>query len=214
MRFFSEVNPIIRIMVLANLFIVGAEGFLAPIFAVFVTKTIEHASVATVGYSLTVFWLVKSLVQLPLSRAIDNYDGERDDFLVVFFGLIIYGLVLLGYIFARDVWHIYALQALAGLAAACVFPGYSAMFTRHGDAHREGFEWSLNSLAVGIGVSSAAAGAGYIADHFGFAPIFLLASLFTITGALLFLLIRKEIFSHVIKHDAKYQSPIHVKRRH
>ncbi|MFH0928017.1 MAG: MFS transporter [bacterium] len=191
-----KVNRIIKFLIYSDFLLIGGEGFVTPIVAVFVTRNIEGATIATVGFAVTIYWVVKSLAQLPIARFIDRYDGEEDDYWFMFSGALMYGLLFFAYCFISQIWQFYLVQGLLGLSMACAFPGYSALFTRHIDKHEEGMEWSLHSLAVGAGYAGAASLGGVIAERAGFPVVFALAASIIVLGALSLLLIRREFVKH------------------
>jgi len=191
----SAINKVISTMIWSDFLFIGADGFLAPLFPIFVQRNIEGATLETIGYAVTVFWVVKSIVQIPLAKFVDRVEGEKDDFLFMFFGSVLYGLGPLLLFVAKTPMHIYAIQAIMGIFAACFFPTYSAIFTRHIDKHREGFEWSVHSLAVGMGYAGAAALGGVIAQRFGFSFIILMHTFILVSGALILLMAKKDIYA-------------------
>mgnify|MGYP001615654318 FL=1 len=78
---------------------------------------------------------------------------------------------------------------------AWAVPAWYAIFTRHVDKWRIGFEWSLQSVfSVGLATAGAAALGGYIADKFGFQTLFMTAGTMAVLASLLLLLMRKHLF--------------------
>jgi MFS family permease len=82
-----------------------------------------------------------------------------------------------------------------GLAAAIAFPGWYSIFTKHVDKGKEGFEWSLYDVVLGLGMAGMAALGGFLADAYGFNVLFVLISGFTLMGALLLLVIKNRIYT-------------------
>ena len=191
---FKNINVVIRFLVITDFFYNSAFGSFAPVFAIFITNQIEGGSASVAGFAAAAYWLTKSIFQLPIARFLDRTDGERDEFWAVFFGYIFSGFVPLGYIFAREPWHLYALQAFLGFAMAWAVPGWYSIFTRHVDRWRIGFEWSLQSVfAVGLATSASAALGGFLADRFGFGILFLGASFLAVAASFILLGLRKHL---------------------
>ena len=193
MRFFGSVNSAIKILVFGNVAMTMADGILAPIFAVFVTQKIAPGQVSVTGFAIAIYWLVKSILQLPLARFLDRTDGEKDDYLAMMIGGLLYVFMPLVYIFIRTPFQLYLLEVGYALAAALYVVPWASLFTRHVDKFRIGFEWSLNSSALGFGVMSASALGGYIAQNVGYAAVFILASLFNLIGFIGFWFLKKYI---------------------
>lgn len=187
------INHVVRTMVYSDFLLISGTGFLAPIAAIFITSQIKGATVATVGFVTTVYWVVKSAVQVPVAASADARRGERDDFKFLFVGALIAATVPLLYFFATEVWHLFALEAINGVAFALQVPTWLSIFTRHIDRRRENTEWALHSNAVGLGYAAAAAIGGVLAERFGFRIIFLLVSGFMYLGAFSLLAIRRDL---------------------
>lgn len=192
---FKNINKVIKLIVVVDFFYNAAFSSFAPVFAIFITGQIAGGSASVAGFAASVYWIVKSIVQLPIARFLDKTDGERDDFWAMFIGYFLSGLVPIGYIFATEPWHVYLLQAFLGLVMAFVVPAWYAIFTRHVDKWRISFEWSLESVfAVGLATAGATALGGYIVDHYGFKLLFLAAGLLAMSVSFLLLGVRQHLF--------------------
>lgn len=188
------VNRIVLRMVYSDFLLLSASGLVSPIIAVFLTTQIRGATLVTVGFATTIFWVVKSAVQIPVSLAADAEKGEGDDFRYMLLGSVIASLVpLLYYFFAKDVWHVFLLEALNGVGYALMVPTWLAIFTRHIDKQKENIEWTLHSNAIGLGFAAAAAMGGVLAERFGFRVIFLIVSGVMFLGTVSLLSIKEEI---------------------
>ena len=157
-------------------FVVLAGGFFAPIFAIFITKSIVGASLRTIGFALALYGISKSILQIPMARYLDKHKGERDDFYALIAGAIVAAVYPFCLLFISKVWHIYALEVFVGFGDASLMAAYYSLFARHVDKGSEGFEWSLFSVG-GLTISSAIGGAvgGILGDMFGFHLLFLIS---------------------------------------
>ncbi|MBI5732679.1 MFS transporter [Candidatus Jorgensenbacteria bacterium] len=192
---FKHINKVVKVLVMTDFFVNSAFGSFAPIFAIFITGQIHNGSASVAGFATSVFWIVKSLVQLPVARFLDKTDGEFDDFWALFFGYLLGGLLPFGYLFVSEPWHLYVLQAFYGVCMAWAVPSWYAIFTRHVDKWRVSFEWSLQSVfSVGLATAIAAALGGYVVDRFGFNSLFIAAGTIASTSSLLLLGLRRHIF--------------------
>jgi len=183
-----RVNRAIQIL-LGVLFVASvSEGLFFPLLAVFITESLVGATLATVGFAAAIWAIVKSVVQVPLARYIDNKRGEKDDFIVMMIGAIITILYTFGYVFINTTLHLYLLSIIGGIGTACLMAAYYGIFARHVDKGSEGFEWSLFSVG-GLTLSTAIGGAigGVVADIFGFTILFISAGILEIVATLLIL---------------------------
>ena len=193
-RFFPSLNKVILVIIASDFLLTVGATLLAPIFALFITQQVNGGSAKVVGFAIAIYWIVKSLLQLPIARFIDRNHGETDDFYSMIGGLLFASLITAAYFFAYEVWHIYTLQALLGVADAFLLPPFYAVFTRHIDPGREGFEWSLrSSLSFGGGSAIGGALGGALLAIVGFRNIFLLAALLYFSSSIILFSLRRYI---------------------
>src|SRR3989344_425345 len=191
---FPQINQVILVIVMAEFVLTVAFGLLAPIFAVFVTQQIIGGSVAVVGFAITIYWTVKSVLQLGVAKYIDRNHGEVDDFYFFLAGGFLNAVVISLYYFATTVWHIYTLHFFMAIADALLVPPFYAIFTRHIDKGQEGFLWSLfSSFSLGAGSALGGAVGGLLAVAVGFRIIFPLIGFLTFISTVILLFLRPYI---------------------
>ncbi|MEK7192231.1 MAG: MFS transporter [Patescibacteria group bacterium] len=192
-KLFGSVNSAIKILVFGNVALTMSDGIMAPIFAIFVTQKVAPGEVSVTGYAIAVYWLVKSVLQFPIARFLDKTDGEKDDYWAMLIGGSIYVIMPLVLMFVRTPFQLYLSEFGFAIAASLYVVPWASLFTRHVDRFRIGFEWSLNSSALGFGIMGASALGGYLTQSFGFGVVFILASLFNLVGFLVLLFLRKYV---------------------
>lgn len=187
-------NAVISFIIMSDFVLTASASLISPIFALFVTNQIVGGTAKVVGFGMAIYWICKSLLQLPVAKFLDRNHGEIDDYYFMIGGIILGSMVTGSYYFATDYWHIYLLQGLFGLADALLVPPFYAIFTRHIDKGSEGFEWSLrSSFSYGGGAALGGALSGIVLAIVGFRNIFLLASVFYAVSALILLLLKPYI---------------------
>ena len=190
---FRSINKVIKILVLSDFFLLAAWGLVTPILAIFITDKIQGGNVVVAGMAIGIYWLSKSLIQIPIGRYLDNNQGEKDDYYFLIFGTFLASLTPLGFIFANLPWHMYALQLIHALGMAMAIPAWGGMFTRHIDKGKEAMTWGIESSSLGIATGTAGIVGGILASKVGFTPLFVGVSVFGIISTLLFLLIKDDI---------------------
>ena len=191
---FPKLNQVILIIVIADFVLITGFGFLPPIFAVFVTEQIAAATVATVGFAITIYWATKSVLQLFVARLIDKNHGEIDDFYFMIIGGIFNAIIVSLYYFATDIWHVYLLQFLIGVGDSMLVPPFYAIFTRHIDKGKEGFEWALySSFSLGAGAALGGALGGILATVVGFRAMFPLVGVLGFIATIMLVFLRPYI---------------------
>jgi len=189
----KSINKVIKILIFSDVLLLTGFGFVSPIFAIFITDKIQGGNAEVAGFAMAFYWLTKSIVQIPFGRYLDKNHGEKDDLAFIIIGFCLVALVAFGYIFCFLPWHIYVLKVIYGLGMAMNIAGWGATFTRHIDKGREAYEWSIRSTLVGVGTGISGALGGVIATKFGFTTLFLGVGVFALAGALLPILIWKDI---------------------
>ena len=191
----KRLNKIIIRLITADFFLHSGWGLIAPIFAIFVTEQIEGGSLEIVAFAVATYWIVKSTFQPFLANALDLIKGEKDDFDFLVYGTYAVALVPLGYFFATQVWHVFALEIVRGMAMAFIVPAWYGIFTRHINKGWEAFSWSIQSTGLGFAAGIAAAFGGLVATFLGFQAVFALVCFLKMVSATMLFFTRKNIFN-------------------
>jgi len=190
-----KINSVIRYLVLGDFFVNAGFSVFAPVMAIFITHQITGGNIATVGIGAAIVQITKILVELPLSRILDKNHGEYDDFYSLIFGAILIAAVPFLYLLATQIMQVYIIQAIYGVGIAFTVPPWYAIFSRHLDKLQESFEWTLDSVSIGLAAAAAAAFGGIIAQKYGFHFVFIIGGTFAIFGGAMQL----KIFHHIKK---------------
>jgi MFS family permease len=186
-------NKIVKYLVLSDLVFYTGWGLVTPIFAIFIINNIQGGTILIAGIASSIYWVLRSVLRVPIGIFLDKHKGEKDDYFFLVFGLLIAALVPFGYIFSKLPWHIYALQAIYAIGMAMSVSGWAAIFTRHIDKGKESTEWGLDSASYGIGMGVAALAGGLAVTTFGFNPVFIAVGIMGLLGVVLLLGIRNKI---------------------
>ena len=193
----KSINKVIKVMIASDVALLTGFGLITPIFAIFIAQritagnTLEAAEIA--GFTMGIYWGVKSIFQIPFGQYLDKVKGEKDDLWFVVTGDLLAALAVFGYIFSYLPWHIYLCQGVYSMGMAMNIPGWCAIFTRHIDKGKEAFEWSTRSTVIGIGAATSGTLGGVFAARFGFDILFIGVAIFVLASALLPFLIYKDI---------------------
>lgn len=187
MRFKFEVNfkvgTLIKFLVLSDLALMAGWGLIEPVFAVFIIQKIPGATLATVGISASFYWIIKSIIELPIANAIDRSRNARVDFYLLVGSLFLASATAVLFLLVNTSWQLYLAQMLHGVAFGIYTAAWSSLFSHHLDKERQSFDWSLDSTAVGVSAGISGLVGGLLANAFGFEAIFVLAAICTIVAA-------------------------------
>lgn len=109
-------------------------------------------------------------------------------------GLFLASFAYFGYMFVDHIWQVFLLQIILGLSATLANPTWCKMFTRHLDKGKEGVEWSMYDVVVGVGAGLAAALGAFIADMYGFDILFFIVGVVAAFSAIVLLFLKKELY--------------------
>ncbi|MDP2735380.1 MAG: MFS transporter [bacterium] len=188
-----SMNKVVRVLIASDLALAAGWGFIAPIFAIFLTEQIQGGNVEVAGFAAGLYWVTKSVVEPFVARYLDRNHGEVDDFYFLVAGLFVAGLIPLGYLFITLPWQLYLLEFIHALAMALALSSWAGIFTRHIDKGQEAFDWSIDSSALGFGAGIAGIFGGILAEKFGFDFVFILVSAFTMLSVVLLFPVRNHI---------------------
>lgn len=193
------INKVIKTLIISDLFVNLGWGLLSPVFAIFILERISNTGLVQAaeiaGLAALFYWIPKSFFEIPIAIYLDKNHGEKDDFWSMFLGMLIISCVPIGYIFSSAPWHIYILQVVYAAGMAMALPAWLAIFTRHIDKGKEAFEWGMETASIGTGAGIAGGLSGILVATIGFKMLFICVSGLTILSALLYLFIRKHVFS-------------------
>ncbi len=198
------VNRVIKLLVFSDFVLNFAFGLLAPIFAVFILKSVPGSSLKVVGLATTFYWLARVLSTVPLSRLMDKTDGERDEFYFMVIGSFILSSIPLFYLLINSPAQLYLIQFIYGLAGSMAVPSWRILFTDHLDRGRTGYEWSLEDIAIGVSTAMSAYIGSILADKFGFQVVLISLAMLGYLATILLI---------PIYHDAKTLAQIKKEHR-
>jgi hypothetical protein len=201
-----KVNRIIKYLILSDLAFWSGWGLITPVFAIFIVQRIEGGSALIAGMASAIYWILKSVLRLPVSVFLDKCFGEKDDYWFLTVGLLIASFVPFGFIFATEPIHIYILQCVHAFGIAISVAGWSPIFTRHLDRGQEATQWGLSDSSFGIGTGITSLVGGWAVMNFGFNPVFIAVGVMGLMGVFFLLCLRNDIkgvFDRGLRMDLK-----------
>ncbi|MDO8664932.1 MAG: MFS transporter [Candidatus Liptonbacteria bacterium] len=205
-----KIGRIVKYLILVNLLFFAGWGLIEPIFAVFIVDNVAGATVVTVGIFAAIYWILKSVLQLPIARYLDKTPGEKDDFYALIFGLFLASISAFMFVLVHETWQLYAVQVLHSLAIALYIASWPALFSRHLDQDKVSFDWALDSSAIGLSAGFGGFFGGVIAQAFGFETVFLLVAFFSAASAMFLLLVPDLVFPK-IKKEAEVPPTVKIR---
>lgn len=189
-----HVSRIVRVFIASDFLLLAGWGLIGPIFALFVVERIPGANALTVGLAASIYWLTKSVMQIPIANFLDKQKSERMSFYVLVVGLLLASLVAFSFALVRTARGLYLLEFLHSIAFGLYVPAWSGLFSHHLEAKHQSLDWSLDSTVVGIASGITGAAGGALAAAFGYNAIFIMTGGFTLLSVLVLLAAPQLIF--------------------
>ncbi len=166
-------NPIVKILILADFFIFFGLGLIQPILAVFVKEELEGGTLAAGGRAATIYLV---------ARFADREPAKRREFWLLVAGYFLIALTPFLYYFVTQVSHLYLVQLVFGIGAALSWPGWMAIFAKFADHEHAAFSWSLHSTTILLAMAVAATLGGVAGEIYGFYTLFIVVGIITFLG--------------------------------
>jgi MFS family permease len=178
-----KVGRLVKFFVISDFFLLAGWGFIDPVFSVFIVQKIPSAGLITVGIAAAIYWIIKSTLQIPIAKYLDETPGEKDDFVTLIGGLILAGISAGAFSWVATTGELYFVQAVHAVAFAFYSAAWPAIFSRHLDKDRFAFDWSLDSVTVGVASGITGLLGGIVAETWGYTAVFLSAGILSFIAA-------------------------------
>ncbi len=188
-----KVGRVVKYLVISDLFLLAGWGIIDPIFSVFIVEKVAGATLATVGIVAGLYWILKSVLEIPIANVLDRIPGEKDDLMALVGGLFLAGLSAMSFAWVTQVWQLYLVQIVHAIGFALYVPSWSAIFSRHLDKDRVSFDWSLDSTVAGMAAGVTGLLGGIAAAAFGFPAVFITAGLLSLVAAFVIMAVPEVI---------------------
>lgn len=187
-------NRTIKLLILSDIFVVTGFGLIDPILAIFINDKIIGGTIFTAGIASSLFWIVKSLFQLPVSKYVDKH-GFNYSIKLLIGSTFFISLVPILYIFSKHINLIFLAQIIHGLASGLAYPAWLGIWSTHLDKGKESYEWSMYSTLVSVGTAISGAIGAAVAEFIGFTMTFILVGLVSLVGCLILINLTKKKLS-------------------
>lgn len=179
----AGLNPAVRAFIVSESLFWAAWNLVVPLFAVFVVQDIAGGTVAQAATGLTLYLLVRMVVELVVSRksgALSNAQRAVIDVL----GMVIVSIAYLIIAMVPTYSMALTFYALAGLGFGISSPVKYSFFSRSLEPQKEAAVWGMYDVANLSAMAVATLAGGFMAQWYGFKTLFLLSSAINIIGAI------------------------------
>ena len=140
-------------------------GLAAPFITIFFN---QFGGLEEVGISVAFLYIIKGLVSLFSINWLKKIDIKKVFLISQFFE----GIRLIAFIFAKNIYWVYAIQFFGGVTGGFILPAYAKILVKVGnDESDTAFRKRTGYTQIAFGISALVA--GFLINYFGYAPIFI-----------------------------------------
>lgn len=170
---------VVRFLLIAESVWSFGAGLFFPIFAIFSEQV--GGDILDAGIAAAIFILVTALLEYPIGRLIDRYNEKW--FIVADY--LLEAAVFVGYVFVGNIYHLFALQVVLGIANAIGDPAWESLYDRHTPNKGSGSAWARMHLFTGIFNAFGILIGAFIVSKYGFDSVFMLGAAFSLSAAII-----------------------------
>jgi len=182
-----KVGRLVKYFVISDFFLLAGWGLIDPVFSVFIIQRVVGGTLLTVGIAAAIYWILRSILQIPIAKQLDDIPGEHDDFMALIGGLMLIGISAIAMCWVTQVWELYAIHGAQAVAFALYYASWPTIFSRHLDKDSIALDWSLDSAVSGIGAGVTGFLGGVIAGTLGYDVVFVSAGILAFIAAFVLL---------------------------
>ncbi|MBW2966453.1 MFS transporter [Candidatus Woesearchaeota archaeon] len=184
----------LRILLIADFFMLLAAGMLLPIYALFVEKI--GGDILAASGSWAIFTFTSGFLIWLFGKWEDKVKHLEK---MVFGGYLFRCIGFLGFFFVANKYHLFGIQAILGIGIAASLPAYDSLYSKLLSKGKFASEWGTwEGMSMMVAALAAVIG-GIVANYLGFKILFLIM----FASSLLGLLISTTLFSKAFKAVAK-----------
>lgn len=166
-----RIKPGLRLLLIAESLVLLAGAMIGPIQAIFVQRL--GGDLLDASYAGAIFSFAAGITTLIAGRYADSHPSPKH---IIIWGYAMMAFGFLLFIFVQTVWQLLLVQILIGIATPFYTPAFNALYTRHINLERAGFEWSLWDATDYFMTAVGALAGGAIVFYFGFNAVFITMS--------------------------------------
>jgi MFS family permease len=188
-----ELNKVIRTLTIHDVLYWGGYDMMQVIFALFVVNQIEGGSPGDVGLAIFLYRFSSTLFSIPIGSTFDKLPGLKDEDVALVTASILTGVVYLALAASTQLWHLFGLMLVLGVARAIDVNSWRKIFNSFLNVRRRGTELGMYDTFFSLGIAMMNVLAGYLSEVYGVRLVLLVAGVLVISSSFLPLIIRNEV---------------------
>lgn len=136
-------NRSILFLTSSDIFTWGLYLPLISMVGLYLSQVLKQDTVTIVGTGVAIYYLIRSITQIPVGFIIDKIGRDHDDIIILIVGNVLLGLPFLIYPLIESQNTFFILQAFAGLGAGMNLVSWRKLFAKNLDRSKEGTSYAI-----------------------------------------------------------------------
>jgi len=160
----KKLNKVVIYLTLSDVFTWGSFMIISALTGLYLAQKLGQDAIQFVGIGTAIYFLTRSIFQIPIGRITDKYKKDKDEILILFVGILLMGTPFIFYPSISLPYHYYILQFIFGLGVALNVTNWRKLFALNVDSGREGRQYALYETIVSACTAILSIVGGYIAN--------------------------------------------------
>jgi len=160
----KRLNRVVIFLTLSDVFAWGTFTITSALTGLYLANKLGQNAIQYVGIGTAIYFLTRSLTQIPLGRLTDKYKNDKDEILILFVGVILMGIPFVFYPYISSQYHYFFLQFIFGLGVALNVTNWRKLFALNVDGGREGRQYAMYETIISAFTAIFSITGGFIAN--------------------------------------------------
>lgn len=159
-----KVGGAIWLLTFADMFTWGGATLLSSLTGLYISLKLGHDAFFVIGTTITIFFLTRSIFQLPIGILLDKIKKDTDEIVALVIGVFLMGLPFTLYPLATEVHHFYTLHFVYGLGTSLNLNAWRKLFAKNLEKGREGMSYGVYETVMSLGAAGFSYAGGLVAN--------------------------------------------------
>jgi MFS family permease len=159
-----KLNKSIWFLTASDIFTWGLYLPLTALVGLYLSNVLDTEAIEIVGIGIALYYITRSLTQIPIGMLVDKIKRDRDDIVVLILGNILIGLPFLFFPLIEDQSTFFILQIVAGLGASMNLVTWRKLFAKNLDHNKEGTAYAVYDTILSVCIAGFSFVMGLIAS--------------------------------------------------
>ncbi len=161
---FKKLNKVILCLTLSDSFTWGPLVIISNLAGLYLAENLGQDIVSFIGIGTGIYFFTRAAFQMPIGYITDKLKDDKDEIILLTFGIVLMGLPYLFYPSITKPFHYFILQFVLGLGVSMNLPSWRKLFALNLKQGNEGFQYGFYETILSISTAIFSASIGYIAN--------------------------------------------------